>query len=315
MSIRRFACWVYALIWASSSLMLAGPVSAQAAAQVGASASPAPSQDDEEKARAHFRLGRAYYDNGDFAQAAVEFESAYRISQRSALLYNIYLAYRDASDTRHAAQALRKYLELEQKVENRGQLESRLAALERSLAEDSPATPQPMAAKPAAQPAGADPNKLAAGGASALISETPPASLSAAPAASAPSRSHANRPSQIFPLVLMGSGGAMVLTSVITGVMTLGKKSDLTTAQDQCQKLGNCQSLTPTRVAELDAAKRSGKTLALVTDVLLFGGLAVAGTGAVLFFLNRGREEKPSATTASLACAPGACLGSLRTRF
>jgi tetratricopeptide (TPR) repeat protein len=315
MSIRRFACWVYALIWASSSLVLAGPVSAQAPAQVGASATPSPSQDDEEKARAHFRLGRAYYDNGDFAQAAVEFESAYRISQRSALLYNIYLAYRDASDTRHAAQALRKYLELEQKVENRGQLESRLAALERSLADGSASTPQPAAAKPAPQPAGADPSKFATAGASTPVSEKPEASLSAPSAASTPNSSRANKPTQILPLVLMGTGGAMVVASVITGVMTLGKKSDLSSAQDECQKLGNCQSLTPERVAELDSAKRSGKTLAVVTDVLLFGGLAVAGTGAVLFFLNRGREEKPSATTASLACGPGACLGSLLTRF
>src|ERR1700748_2588956 len=91
-------------------------------AQPSAQAAPgAPSADDEEKARGHFRLGRAYYDNGDFAQAAIEFEAAYRISGKAALLYNIYLAYRDASDTRHAADALRKYLQLEQKIENRGQ--------------------------------------------------------------------------------------------------------------------------------------------------------------------------------------------------
>src|ERR1700755_2827158 len=59
--------------------------------------------DAEEQARAHFRLARAYYDNGDFAQAGIEFEEAYRISQRAALLYNIYLAHRDANDTRKAA--------------------------------------------------------------------------------------------------------------------------------------------------------------------------------------------------------------------
>ncbi|HKU44545.1 MAG TPA: tetratricopeptide repeat protein, partial [Polyangiales bacterium] len=97
---------------------------------------------NEEAARAHFRLGRAHYDNGNFAQAAVEFEEAYRISQRAALLYNIYLAYRDANDTKNAAEALRKYLALEKNIENRGQLESRLAALDRSLVEN----PQPSAA-------------------------------------------------------------------------------------------------------------------------------------------------------------------------
>jgi tetratricopeptide (TPR) repeat protein len=288
-------------------------VQAQAAAQA---APPAPTPEDEEKARGHFRLGRAHYDNGDFAEAAVEFESAYRISQRSALLYNIYLAYRDANDTRHAADALKKYLQLEAKVENRGQLESRLAALERSLKEGPAAGPTPAPAI-AATAVAAAPQPSAAAQASAT---QPMAAneVSAPDQASAPASesSGSSGPNQLLPIVLMSTGGAMIVGSVITGVMTLGKHSTVSDAYDACTKANDCQSLPPARVAELESASSSGKTLAIVTDILLFGGLAVAGTGTVLFLLNNGKSEHaPSATTASIACAPGACVGALRTRF
>jgi tetratricopeptide (TPR) repeat protein len=293
-----------------------GTASLAAHAQATPAADPtANATEAEEKARAHFRLGRAHYDNGDFAQAAVEFESAYRISQRAALLYNIYLAYRDANDTRHAADALRKYLQLEQKVENRGQLESRLAALDRSLADGSAPTPSATAAT-AAQPKAADPSQPAGlQPAAAPLSPTEAAAPSAA-TASAASSSAPSRPLPLLPIILMGTGGAMIVGSVITGVMTLGKKSELSDAQDSCTKLGNCQSLTPSRLAELKAAQSSGKTLALVTDILLFGGVAVAGTGAVLFFLRPGSTQEPAAPpSVALACAPGACMGTLRAQF
>jgi tetratricopeptide (TPR) repeat protein len=289
-------------------------VRAQAAAQA---APPAPTPEDEEKARGHFRLGRAHYDNGDFAEAAVEFESAYRISQRSALLYNIYLAYRDANDTRHAADALKKYLQLEAKVENRGQLEARLASLERSLKEGQAAGPTPTPAIAAAAVATA-PQPAAAGQASQLQPTAAPNEVSAPDQASAPAAeaSASSGPNQLLPIVLMSTGGAMIVGSVITGVMTLGKHSTVSAAYDECTKANNCQSLPPARVAELESESSSGKTLAVVTDILLFGGLAVAGTGTVLFLLNHGKSEQaPSATTASIACAPGACYGALRTRF
>jgi tetratricopeptide (TPR) repeat protein len=125
---------------------------ALSAAITHAQAAPSAAE-TEEQARAHFRLGRAHYDNGNFAQAAVEFEEAYRISQRAALLYNIYLAYRDANDTRNAAEALRKYLALEQNIENRGQLESRLAALDKSLQDNPSGETSPGTTAPPGTPA------------------------------------------------------------------------------------------------------------------------------------------------------------------
>jgi tetratricopeptide (TPR) repeat protein len=312
--------WQVAVLSIVGSLPVvrAGAVHAQAGvAAVASTISP----EDEEKARGHFRLGRAYYDNGDFAKAAVEFEAAYAISQRAALLYNIYLAYRDASDTRHAADALRKYLKLEQKIENRGQLESRLAALDRSLADGSapaPAPAQPVAAAPA------QPNASAAAGsalqpvAAAATAPPPPAEVlapSPEPTQPVPSASPA-KPLPVLPIALMGAGGAMIVGSLITGVMTLGKKSELNTAQAKCTQDMNCQTLPQPVFMHLKATQNSGKTLAVVTDVLLLGGMAIAGTGAALFLLNTGKtEQAPPKTSAALACAPGACVGTLRMQF
>lgn len=287
-------------------------------ARAQASPAAASAAEGEEKARAHFRLGRAYYENGDFTQAAAEFEAAYKISQRAQLLYNIYLAYRDANDTRHSAEALRQYLQLEKEVENRGQLEARLAALDRSLAEDE-AKPAPMAATAAPSPTSAAQNGTAS-------PDNPPPI--AASADIAPSQSMAQTvaipadsrpaPDHTLPIVLMAAGGALVVGSVVTGVLTLKKRGDLATVETQCKKLGTCNMLSPERVAELDAKRSSGQTLAVVTDILLFGGLAVAATGAALFLFSPGRaDERPEGQRASLsvACMPGACAGRLDLAF
>src|SRR5688500_8532502 len=86
-------------------------------------------QGGDDEARRHFRLAEAHYANASFEEAAREFEEAYRLSQRPQLLYNIYLAYRDAADIDHAADALRRYLELVPDAEGAAMLRGRLAAL------------------------------------------------------------------------------------------------------------------------------------------------------------------------------------------
>lgn len=301
----RFAFGLGVLL-AVCMLSASTDIRAQAA---GPSAAPS---EGEEKARARFRLGRAYYDNGDFAQAAVEFEAAYRISQRAALLYNIYLAYRDASDMRHAAEALRKYLALEKEIENRGQLEARLAALDRTLAEEE-AKPEPTPAAPAPAPAQDAIPQADLGPQPTAAPELSPTQAAAQPVAiPAEARPSTN---QTLPVVLMASGGALLAGALVTGLITLGKRSDLADAEAQCEKLGTCNMLPVARARELESTRSSGQTLAVVTDILLFGGLAVAATGAVLFFLNSGGPERPETQRAGFACAPGACAGRLNLEF
>src|SRR4051794_6738550 len=110
----RSATWLTVLALTCSASQVAAQRSAPAGSAGGGStvapttpatapaATPASAPSDDE-ARVHFRLGTAYYDSGRFAQAAEEFKQAHELSQRPQLLYNLFLAYRDAGDLVHAA--------------------------------------------------------------------------------------------------------------------------------------------------------------------------------------------------------------------
>jgi len=110
------------------------------AQQAGTDPSTAGLSGDEE-ARMRFELGRRYYDTGRFAEAAREFAEAHRLSGRTELLYNLFLAYRDAGDDVHAAETLRAYIPTLEAGERRTQLEARLRVLEQRLAGGGGAEP------------------------------------------------------------------------------------------------------------------------------------------------------------------------------
>jgi tetratricopeptide (TPR) repeat protein len=62
-------------------------------------------------AKAHFNTGQAYYEHGRFVDAAREFEEAYRLSGKPALLYNMGKSYDGASDFARALDAYRRFLD------------------------------------------------------------------------------------------------------------------------------------------------------------------------------------------------------------
>src|SRR5262245_31875642 len=78
---------------------------------VSAQAVTPPPDSAEGRARESFNRGRIHYENGEFEAAALAFEEAYGLSGRHALLYNLYLAYRDANNQEKAAEALKNYLD------------------------------------------------------------------------------------------------------------------------------------------------------------------------------------------------------------
>jgi outer membrane biosynthesis protein TonB len=272
--------------------------------------SPAAAQSDEERARAAFRLGRAHYDNGDFLKAAKEFERAFELSGKYQLLYNVYLAYRDANMTKQAADALRGYLANTADVPNRAQLAAKLKALEKSLKdEEAKKTPPPAAVVAEPEPK-AEPEPEAEPGPEAEPEpegEPEPEAAEEEPAEEEAAAEVSSGDTNLVPFILMGSGGAMVLGSIITGVMASSAQSEL---EDECPDK-QCPA-----DSDLEDTKSRGQTLAVVTDVLLFGGIAVAGTGLVLFLLE-GAEEEPAGegVTAGLACAPTGCAGAVRVSF
>lgn len=262
----------------------------------GVSSSASAQTEEEEQARAHFRIGRAYYDNGDFVRAAQEFEAAFAISHHSQLLYNIYLAYRDANVSRKAMEALKGYLEQVDDVPNRAQLAARLESLQQSLANE-PERPTPTTTP--------DPNTNAAATTTTGTESTAPADATGPMDTAAPAGGGKNI---LVPLIVMSAGGALILGSVVTGIITSGKEADL---ESQCPDM-MCRSDDQTA----KNLQSSGNTMALVTDILLFGGIAVAGAGVALLLLSgNGESSEAPPATASIACLPGACGGSVQVRF
>ncbi len=273
---------------------------------------PVAAQSQEERARAAFRLGRAHYDNGDFVKAAKEFERAFELSGKYQLLYNVYLAYRDANMTKQAADALRGYLDNTEDVPNRAQLAAKLRALEKALKEKEQRAPTP---KPPVQPEPEPAEQPAEEPAEPQEAEPEPTEEvtepAEAPAEEAEPQDEAESGgTNLVPFILMGSGGAMIVGSIITGVMASSAQGEL---EDKCP---NKQCPPDEDLDALKDTQSQGETMAIVTDVLLFGGIAVAGTGLVLFLLG-GAEEEPASegVTAGLGCSPTGCAGAVRVPF
>jgi len=243
---------------------------------------PGPTAGNEQAARDAFERGRVFYDAGEFDQASSSFEEAYRLSGRDGLLYNIYLANRDANQQEKAAAALRDYLAKVPNIDNRAQLEARLTALEAGLARQREQDQQPLPAVAAPTPE--------------------PAAPVAPPPATSPRnwRFYAG-------VSLAAAGGAALLSSIATGVLTNKRESKL---EDSCDgKL--CD-------ASLEDTADSGKRLAITTDALLFGGIALAGAGAALLvFGGWPRAETRAAHTprVTAACSFDGCLARTSLRF
>jgi tetratricopeptide (TPR) repeat protein len=298
MVFRRLCVVLVALAFSSNVLAQTAKTAPPSAPAPGAAPGMAPSKNSEDEARAHFLLGRSFHDRGEFAKAAAEFEQAYAASGRAALLYNLFVAYRDANDAKRAADALRRYLDLEKNVENRPQLEAKLEAMEAALAAqliEEAANPQPTAAQAEAQETSepTEPEPVAA----ADVEPMEEPHESAFP---------------IGPVIVIGVGGAMMLGSIATGLMASSAQGEL---EDMCPTRMNCGS-------DLEDTQSKGETMALVTDILLFGGVAVAAGGAAWWLFGSSDSESSAsarlanyATHASLMCTNTACAANVHGTF
>jgi len=97
--------------------------------------------------------------------------------------------------------------------------------------------------------------------------------------------------------VVMAGGGASLIVGAVLGGVAIGVDGDLAT---MCDAEYRCPA---SAVATADEVQ----TLAIATDVLLFGGLAVASVGVVLFFTLR--QDEDSANTAVLPSCDGSSCG------
>lgn len=300
-----FRCWSIAVVYLA---LIATSVSL-------AWAQPAAPGNNDEQARVKFRAGQIYYDGGQFVEAAQAFEEAYALSQRPQLLYNIFLAYRDAGQVGPAVRNLRKYLDEVPNAPDAAQLRLRLASMEQSFAaqenarlaaEAEVARQAEEARRLAAERQAADEERARAdaeeqarrergagltdGGDHDVQTSTPTAS---------------ERNASIAPWIVTGVGGALALSSIATGVLAMQSKAKL---EEGCID-GRCP-------ASLSSERGKGQTMATMTDVLLFGGLAVAAGGFTWWLLTRDDAESPApAATGAAACTGDGCFAQATVGF
>lgn len=104
----------------------------------------APSDADQE-AHTHFDSGHLHFERGEYENALREFEAAYELSHREALLYNLYLTLERLGRVSDAADRLQTYLASDVHIEpdERTILEARLTNLRERAAQAAVPPPTP----------------------------------------------------------------------------------------------------------------------------------------------------------------------------
>src|SRR3954447_19010972 len=92
---------------------------------------PLAAQTDDENARIHFESGAAYLKQSDNENALREFQAAYSLSKRPALLLNIANVYERMGKPQEAVDALSRYLNEDPKAPDRTTVETRIVNLKK----------------------------------------------------------------------------------------------------------------------------------------------------------------------------------------
>ncbi|HHH27393.1 MAG TPA: tetratricopeptide repeat protein [Polyangiaceae bacterium] len=120
--------------------------------------------EDDQRARQHFESGASYFSEGAYENALVEFEHAYRLSPRTAMLYNLGTTYERLGRFSDAADSFERYMrEMGDELERRELLQQRIVNLRRRAASH-----QQTAASTTTPAASDDGGGLLIGGAVAL---------------------------------------------------------------------------------------------------------------------------------------------------
>lgn len=252
-------------------------------------------QTDDERARMHFQSGLSYYEQARYAEAAREFNEAYGLSQRPALLLNLSQAYERDLRFAEAIAELERYLIALPDSPQRRTVETRIARL-RELQARVSATTTPA---PLPEPATPEPETAPEAPTTASATSSEPT-----PAQPAPTRSQDSSISMPG-LILAGAGGLLLAGSLVTGIMAHSAHSDLET---RCPG-GMCP---PEENAQGDID--SGRTLAWTSTILLGGGVIAAAVGTVLL-LTHGGDDSSEPVAASVFVAPTEVGGVARIAF
>jgi tetratricopeptide (TPR) repeat protein len=210
---------------------------------------PARADDGRRRAREIYKEGVRLYDLGRFDDAIAQYETAYRLSDDPALLFNIGQAHRLARHWERAMFFYRSYLHRAPAAANRDEVKLRIAEMQEKL--DHEAAAKDAAAKDAAKPTPTPPP--------AIVEPAPAATVTKAP----PARGDEGRAARIAGFVLLPLGVAVVGGGIGASLVA---RAD-----------GNSITATAAQGGVYDPSKSSGGKLADGLGIALecVGGAAV----------------------------------------
>lgn len=250
---------------------------------------------NDDAGRSAFRVGQTLYEEGRYVQAATEFERAYELSGRASLMFNAYLAHRDAGQLADAVRTLDTYLREHPEVTDAERLSHRLAAMRATLAEQEQSEAERAEREAAAE---AERQRLEA--------EQERLRQEAEDARRRAEEAEAGFSPNPIGIIVGGVGVGALVGALAMGLVANGRVSDLE---------AQCPGDRCTPALDLVAATDKADRAILATDILLFGGIAVLGTGIALMFIGGDDDEEAPSTQVSGACFSEGCTMSVRGSF
>jgi len=260
------------------------------------SASPCAAQDegDVEAARAAFEEAERHYDAGDFSAAEAAYLRSYELMgpapTRPLILFNVARAIdRQGSRPCEAIAAYERMLaeseaNAAQLAEQRTQAQQYLGQLEPRRAgcevqpEDEPDETDEADQRVTRRSSPTGPTDSGDSGGGGI--------------------------SPIGPIVL-GGGGAVLVTGLVLGGVALGQRGSVEE---------RCDTAAMTCPADAEGDADSVATMALVSDILIFGGAAIAAAGLILTFVLTEGDDDASARVSGV-CGGAGCLALVEGRF
>lgn len=260
----------------------------------------------KQTAKEHYEKAVRLYDVGRYGDAVHEYEQAYLIIQDPALLFNIGQCYRLMGQPEQAARFYRNYLRRSPNAPNRADVEKRIAEQEK-LIEDAKSPPPPVTSppppvEPKVAPPPPKPSPPPPPSPPPVVTSPPPVVTSPLPQVDVTASPPAGEPSSPMTLrrklsygFLIG-GGAMLVTSVVTGMIAKNKAKAV---EEQAAKR---QPFDPA----LEKAGKAASGIAVLTGVL---GVAAAGAGAYLFFTEKQDDPALALRVGRLQVGPALAPG------
>jgi len=229
---------------------------------------------DNTLAKQYYKLSEELYNRSDYEGALRQFQQAYRASPRPAFLYNMARCHESLGRPREAVENYEKYLE--SRPANEPVIRARIANLKKRLPAEQPPATRPAITPPVSSPTVPvkQPRTTVTQPRTTVTPTRTPDPL--------PVRPPRSQWKRTFGWVLVGVGGAALITSVILGVKAKQVQGELEQASAQNP---------PELYSDWRDKEDQGSALAGAQILTLGVGAATAIAGGVLVFLDL-REER-----------------------